>query len=922
MRDGTNKELIFNLLNKVCYEQGKEGIKVGCTTDFLTESLRMQRANVSSILNELYREGKIGKIKGKPVLYFVNSKVKEDRKVIETSNFDMLIGNDKSLKSCVQKAKAAILYPPRGLHSLLLGPTGVGKTMFAELIYKFAVENGVFDLGAPFISFNCADYSNNPQLLFSFLFGSKKGAYTGAYEDRIGLVEQANNGILFLDEVHRLPPEGQEMLFNLIDKGIFQPLGGVEEIKEANVLIICATTENEDSVLLSTFKRRIPMMITMPALKERTFEERFQLTCEFFKLEARRTGKEIKLTSDAMKNLLLYNCTGNVGQLKSDIQLACANAFLKCITGGGKIIQVDLNDLPDYVRRGIINYKLYKDEVDRLVTENTKFSFTSKSIEKYIETGENLITNNFYENIEKRILELKKRNIDEKDINMIMSLDIDNYFKKYIYKLSKNVNKNELSKIIDERIISIIEAFLDFAGNKLNRLFPQKIFYGLCFHFNATLERLKNGKSIVNHKLNEIIEKYPDEYAISMHFSVIAEKEFGVKIPIDEIGFVTMFICEDFIYEHNQFSKPVVLIAMHGTSTASSMAEVVNKLIGGNNTYAYDMPLDKPTKEAYEEIKSLICQIDRGGGVIMLVDMGSLGMYGEVISEETGIQIRVIDMATTVLALECSRKALVENDIDSIWNEVKIGSESFINYSSNAFKSFEPNKDNIIITMCITGEGSAVKIKNMIEENVMLDEKNVQVIPMSISSKKDMQTKLKKLSGSKNILCIVGAINPELHGIPYISVSELIMDKNYKKIKQLINYAEEKSLENKLYNQKQLYNEVIDSLKNEVKSFDIEIFRPLILKFIDELNDIFNSCLTFDVSIGLIFHMCSSIERIMSNQKIPEFKYKDEILKNYPNEIKIIDKCLEPIKNAFNIISTDDELCAIFYFFEYNRSIE
>ena len=66
---------------------------------------------------------------------------------------------------------------------------------------------------SPFIVFNCADYYNNPQLLLSHIFGHVKGAFTGADSEKEGIVEKANGGILFLDEIHRLPPEGQEMIF-------------------------------------------------------------------------------------------------------------------------------------------------------------------------------------------------------------------------------------------------------------------------------------------------------------------------------------------------------------------------------------------------------------------------------------------------------------------------------------------------------------------------------------------------------------------------------------------------------------------------------------------------------------------------------------------------------------------------------------
>ncbi|MGQ0420917.1 amino acid--tRNA ligase-related protein, partial [Bacillus sp. HC-Mk] len=78
------------------------------------------------------------------------------------------------------------------------------------------------------------------------LFGIKKGAYTGA-SDQKGLIEKAHEGILFLDEVHRLPPEGQEMLFTFIDRGVYRRLGETENERKAQVLIITATTEEPNS---------------------------------------------------------------------------------------------------------------------------------------------------------------------------------------------------------------------------------------------------------------------------------------------------------------------------------------------------------------------------------------------------------------------------------------------------------------------------------------------------------------------------------------------------------------------------------------------------------------------------------------------------------------------------------------------------
>ena len=212
----------------------------GLTAHAIADLLKMDRSNVSRYLNELYKEQQITKGEGRPVIYDALA-TESEKNHVDTSSaitFDNLVGANDSLKVSIQQAKAAILYPPKGLHTIIFGETGTGKSMFAECMYHFAVSSKTLKENAPFISFNCADYAQNPQLLFGHIFGVRQGAYTGALEDTPGLIAKADGGILFLDEIHRLPPEGQEMLFTFIDKGTFRPLGESDKVSEANVQII------------------------------------------------------------------------------------------------------------------------------------------------------------------------------------------------------------------------------------------------------------------------------------------------------------------------------------------------------------------------------------------------------------------------------------------------------------------------------------------------------------------------------------------------------------------------------------------------------------------------------------------------------------------------------------------------------------
>ncbi|MCY6960060.1 sigma 54-interacting transcriptional regulator [Clostridium brassicae] len=872
---------IYKALRKICLHQYEnDGSIKGVTTDMLSSYLKMQRSNVSRELSKLIDDGSIHKTTGRPVFYYIKiEKLKEDADKCENvSVFDNCIGKDTSLKHQIALAKAAVVYPPNGLHTLIVGETGVGKSYFAKCIFRYALEIGRVRDKNKFAVFNCADYANNAQLLISHLFGVKKGTYTGAHEDREGIVEKSRDGILFLDEVHRLPPEGQEMLFTLIDEGQYIPLGGTTPIK-INVMIISATTENISSVLLKTFARRIPVTISLPPLREWSVNERLELIKNFLNAESKRVSKKIQIEEEALTAIINYRCPNNIGQLKSDLQIASAKAFLRSMFNNDNI-KIRLEDFSKEIRNSLLFTKKINPRELTLDCYDTTITNDIEDLkDKYT------ISPNIYDFIDKRTESLKEKGNNQDEIKNRLVVDVGKFINNYIHNIREDENE-DIKVIVNNELYDMLKSFMKLAEYKLKREIPRSIFIGLLMHIDTFLVRIKQNIVIENPKIDSVRKKYPQEFKLALLLSYKLEEKYNITVPIGEIGFITMFFAADYSVEKG---KVAIIVAMHGNSTASSMVEVSNSLLNSNYAVGFDMPLYMKPEEALLKIEELVKEKDEGKGTLILADMGSLKYFSNIIKENTGIRVETVDMVSTPIVIEATRKALLNESLDEILKSVATESK----YVGGSIDKKINKNTKVIITACLTGQGTAHKLKQLIYNKFNKDE--YEVFNLSMKDKSEFKEAVLKIKKEHDIEYIISAFNPEVEGINYISIGDFFNEFMDKPIDV---DAEE--------------NEVIKGIKAVYRyCLNLDNYEFITNKFVeilDHMKQEYEILIDIEKFNGLLMHFGCLIEKLVNREETGKCSNLQLILSRYSELFNTLKIGIVDIEEVLGIVIPDDEL--------------
>lgn len=904
-KDQVQSELLKNTQNLE-----KISLSEALTTESISDAVSIRRNTTSQYLNELVKSNIAIKVKTRPAIFFERAMFAEkffvpskqvyenldqliqdgqqNTSESEASAFQDLIGAKSSLRMAIDQIKASVYYPGTGLPMMFHGETGVGKSMLAAKSYEYCVEQGIIGEHAPFLELNCAQYYHNQELLSSILFGYKKGAFTGANEDYVGLLEASNGGFLFLDECHRLSPESQEKLFTFMYTNHFSRIGENNRSRESKVRLIFATTEDISKSFLRTFTRRVPVTINVPSLQERTSQEISEYIYTFFIRESSKLNKKLVISPWIMNRLISLNYRDNVGELKNLIKIISASAYSKQVHKD--YIEINSSALENSLLSKFLSLK----EIDNTETKDVVITPESQ-VTDYMRTEneDSRMIRSIFKVFEGIFQQYGEQKVEDEYVVKQLSREASTVIETIVYDASEEGHTLKLLKNSIKELVNFLESnyFVNISGNFIVALTSYLYKRN---NFSADLITL-DPSSLV--KIHDFVSVHlPTEKKILNALLELVESKLDVSINESEKVLLVFYLKGLDL----KIRKPEIrsVILAHGFSTASSIADVVNHFMEEHLFDSFDMPFNVNLDKVEDYMHHYVKTNDCSKRLVVLADMGSLMILTDKLKDELTGPLLMINNVTTQQALFVAEMIKKETDLEII-------GEKLCDSMHTDYRVIYPKirKKPLIITVCHTGLGAAQQLKEFMDSSLPKElGYSVEAVDYHYLKKYGKDNSLFK---QYEVQGIIGTADPEIAEVSFVSLEDLITGQGDKSVDNLFRGIEDEETR-KIINNNLIRNLSIERLLSAITILDVKRVITYIEESINEIERRLKLELINSKKAILYVHIASLVERLIRNHEVVEYKGTPDTGRN--QTLKIIADSLETLENAYAIKISDYEL--------------
>jgi sigma-54 dependent transcriptional regulator of gfr operon len=844
------------------------------TTTVIADQLHVSRSLTSQYLNELVEEGRILKIKSRPVYFFDRERLEKKYSVklnsVEffdvdemfdyirlhqklNSPFEEMVGCEGSLKRVIKQACELFDYPPNGLPFVIYGNDGTGKKTLADLICK------------------------NSRIQGGIVNKSTKIIRRDAYQDSSVLVKQLNdavneyisNGlIIILSHLENIDQNLEEFIQQHISKET-----------ERNLHFIFLSNKVPNTYLNSALAKSIPLYVNLSDYDKRPKEEREGIVVSLFKKEAAKLDASIQISSNVLKSLSNARYSDNIQGLVTTVRLICVRASAKA---DNDVITVHTYDMP-----------VNELESVQPTTEDVAYVDCSK----YQPSNEIDLYIDFFNSV--------MESCKEKNAAAITARFSPIYNAIEDHILVSGSDSSRTLQGIEVAIANIVNAiiqrrFITIPGN----------FSFLLAHLFYIYQEYKTKFDVwadqKNDELNGMLEKiqklFVSEYMITEEIDSLMQNSLELPMPS-----ILKVIVSLIFYRYNgELRKRNIygVIICHGYSTASSIANAVNSLIGSYVFDAIDMPVSTSVEDIKNMLKDRLLRINRFADAVILVDMGSLEDIAPEIVKESSRNIAIMNNVSTKMALNIGYR---------IKNGVSI-SDIFENCESDyqiEHTVIYGKETDMILFVSEGGLPTAQRMADLFRDSLPED---IPVQLVIAPYDKIRNGDLSAIQENRSLLFITGTEDPHLEEVTFIPLEDIITTGNLDIVAhKLSGYLDENGMKELGVNIRRNF-----TLINVVNYLTILNPKPLldyVTAAVDGLQQKMNIELQGKCLIGIYIHVCVLIERLVTKSGvIKDDEVNQKFAQEHPDFIQDVKACFKPVLDHYSIEIPDAEMM---YFHNY-----
>lgn len=802
----------------------------------ISERLNISRTLASQYLNELHKHEKIVKIISRPVLYLSVEKIARElnthiRKYefedideykewfLRVNENDGIVGSNGSLLYAIKQIQTGLLYTDNGLPILLSGYEGSGQKYLIRNLLSMNKRKSLLERSWKLVSVYVSDYKDAKGLCIEL---NK-------------VLKNTEHILLYLYNISSLSPNDSvkaiSYLMKLKDKKT--PFNFIVELNEADLPAYSKIIEG------------IPILANIPALKERPIYERHAIILHVLENETAIHCKRVMIESlvfDILEHLTLEI---NISTLQRMIKQMIASAYHESLQQSEMIVRI--HNLPndashEYLEDHIYNKQktgyLDLQEALQLTGDYTLSAFCTAFLHKFEEEcieeiGDvrSFCEGQFY------------------GIRSYINDQIDSYYYKEMKKtIIMQITKDILSLFEDSLNIYLPTGFAYFISQFSDITYLQDEYQKLmCLNEKESIQVL----------LNYLETNCANAFTYANRFM----KQLNQKgnVSINPLILIMTTICIEFFNQGNQQKKIGAVIISHGVSTATSIADTANFLLGNKIFTAMDMPMSMNSKDMAVKLNEYLNFNNLYDYVIILVDMGSLTEIMNDIDQKHNFTYGIINNVSTALALEIGSRIkqgqnffeIIKNTVENIQNEYSI-------------IQLAQKKKAIVITSDL-GKKTASKIAALFK-NSLPEQHPFTIIEYDFTSLQEKKTELLIFKEYEVVLLI----RPEaldIEGYTCLSLEDVIYMRNLDKLNIVLNQYFTKE-QTAVFHMNLIKNFSLENVVENLTILNAKNLMDLVVDSVEKLIQSLKKSIDARTRIGIYIHICFLIERLVTKNEI------------------------------------------------------